>query len=121
MRTMLIEQPYTALTVAEADEVLAEQTHPHRLTVRIGDLRSQQRRYPETTQQHSHGGAGANARQQLIILRGQHDSLLDLTSAARHGRRRRQADLYAAIIIHRGVPREGEMLRRGVDITPDAL
>jgi hypothetical protein len=65
MRAELVDQADAALRVAERDQLLAEDLHPHRRAVGLGHFAGEQHRHPVAAHQLAHGGAGAGAHQQF--------------------------------------------------------
>jgi hypothetical protein len=68
VRTALVDEADAALRVAEGDQLLAQQLHPHRRTIRRGKLIAEQRRNPITPHELPHRRAGTGPRQQLIVF-----------------------------------------------------
>ena len=72
MRTFLIEQADAAGGVAEQHQVLAEQPHPQRRAVGLGDLSGKRRGNPITAHQRAHGGVGTDAREEFVFVLREH-------------------------------------------------
>jgi len=54
--------------VPKRDQVLAEQPHPHGRAVGLRQLPAQEGGHPVATHRRAHRGAGADARQELVVL-----------------------------------------------------
>src|SRR6266576_6037979 len=76
MRAEFVDQADPAITVAERDEILAEQFDADRRTVRLGDLRRQAGGDPIPPHRLSHRRPGADAGDQFVFLRWQHRRFL---------------------------------------------
>jgi hypothetical protein len=69
VRALLLDQSDLPVGVPECDQVLAEQSHPGRGVVRLGNFRRQARRNPVPAQQIPHLRARADPGQDLIVFR----------------------------------------------------
>ena len=72
VRAMRVQQADLPAGVPEGDEVLAHQPNPHRRAIRRRQLLAQKRGLPELPEQATHGSAGADAGEDLIVCRIQH-------------------------------------------------
>jgi len=66
---MRVQQADLPAGVPEGDEVLAHQPNPHRRAIRRRQLLAQKRGLPELPEQATHGRAGADAGEDLIVCR----------------------------------------------------
>src|SRR6185312_10211779 len=72
VRAEFVEQTDAALAVAEGDEVFAEQPHPYRCAIGLGNLAGQQRRHPIAPHRLAHRRARTDPGDQFVVLAWQH-------------------------------------------------
>ena len=72
MRAMLAEHAQSTVRVAEGDKVLAEEPHPHRRPVALGDLFGEAGGQPVTAHQLPHRRLALDPAEQVVLLRAQH-------------------------------------------------
>src|SRR6185503_4740666 len=65
----LVDQAETVGSVAEGDQALGQELHPHGRAVGLGQLLGEQRRQPVAAEQLAHRRAGAGTDQQFILFR----------------------------------------------------
>src|SRR6266508_4383104 len=127
MWAVVFDQADLASAVAECDQVLAEQHHPHRIAIWLGQFTGQQRWQPVLAHQGAHRGARADPADGLVVDLAQHRSSPVLITLYRiPGRWARGDGLIAdanraegALVIglgrqpteHELAPREREVLR----------
>src|SRR6185437_9615836 len=68
MGAELLDEADAALRIAERHQLLAEQPHAHRRTVRLLELASEQRRHPVAAEQVAHERAGTGLGQQPVAF-----------------------------------------------------
>ena len=72
MRTIFVQEPDAALGVAEGDEVLAQQPHPYRRAVGLGDLAGEQGGNPISPHGPAHRSIPFHPGDELVFLARQH-------------------------------------------------
>ena len=72
MRAEFVDQAEPALAVAQCEQPLGEQLHPHRRAFGLGQLLGQQRGQPVAAEQGAAGRAGAGVGEQIVLLFAQH-------------------------------------------------
>ena len=72
VRAEFVDEADAAVAVAERDEVLAQQLHPDRRAVGLGDLARQAGRDPIPPHRIAHRGARSDAGDQFVFFRWQH-------------------------------------------------
>src|SRR5205085_8308544 len=82
VRAEFVDQADAAVAVAEGDEVFAEEAHPHRRAVGLGDLARQAGGNPIPPHRIAHRRPGSDAGDQLVFLRWQHRRFLLLLSTS---------------------------------------
>ncbi len=75
VRAEFLDDADAPFAVAEGDELLAHDVHPHGGAIALGDLPAVQSGNPVAAEQVAHQGAGSGARQLLVLLLGQHKSV----------------------------------------------
>jgi hypothetical protein len=68
MRAELVDETDTALSVAKPEQLFAEQLHPHRFAVRLGQFAAQERRDPVASQHIAHRRSRPDAGDQFIVF-----------------------------------------------------
>src|SRR5262249_23086207 len=89
MAAVLVEQSDVTCGIAEGDEVLAEQSHPPRVAIRVWQFLGQERRYPAAPERRSHRRPGTDTAHGFVFFLWQHSHFL-LPAAFEfifHGRR----------------------------------
>ena len=76
MRARLLNEADLSVGIPERDEVLAEQSHAHRIAVGIGDLLGEQGRQPVAAEDLAHRRGALDPGEQLVILVREHSGLL---------------------------------------------
>ena len=76
VRAVVVDDAHDAIGVAECDELLAQQLQSHGGAVGIGQLPVEQSGDPESPHHVAGEGPGANLRQGIVLLDGQHCLLL---------------------------------------------
>ena len=64
----LVEQPHAPAGVAERDQALAEQADADGGAVGLGQLTGEERGHPVPAHRGAHGGAGADAGEEVVVL-----------------------------------------------------
>jgi hypothetical protein len=72
MRAIFVEEPDPPLAVAKGDEVLAQEPHPHRRSIGLGDLAREECRDPVAPHRVAHRAALPHPGDQLVFLARQH-------------------------------------------------
>src|SRR5216684_2442868 len=72
MRAEFVEEADAPLSIAERDEVFAQELDPYRRAIRLGDLARETGRDPIAPQRRAHCGARPDPGQQLVFLAWQH-------------------------------------------------
>ncbi len=72
MGAELVDQPEPAVAVAERQQPLRQQLHPHRRTIIAGKLLGEQRRQPIAAEQPAARGAGTGLGQEIVLFFSQH-------------------------------------------------
>ncbi len=68
MRAELVDETDPALAVAKPEELFAEQLHPHRLAVGLGQFAGHQRRDPVAAQHLAHRRSWPDAGDQFVVF-----------------------------------------------------
>src|SRR4029077_5925559 len=72
VRAIFVQEPDPPLTVAKGDEVFAQEPHPYRRTLGLGDLAREQCRDPVAPHRVAHRAALPHPGDQLVFLARQH-------------------------------------------------
>jgi hypothetical protein len=83
VRAVLVDYPEPAEAVAKRHQVFAQQSHPHRCAVALGDLFGQTRRYPVAAHQLAHRRIALDPAKQLVVFDAQHAHLRPSASSRR--------------------------------------